>query len=605
MNTGTYLKSSCLILALCCSCCCSLFAINHGDNEVKTNIEQRLATADSLHSVGHTEEAAIMGQETIELAGNARDTLLIVASNAAQGVFLRSLGRIEEALDCYNKGLSIATSSQFRDNPGQDAIEEIATLYINLSVLNLDMQHKDDAAKNAALAGDWVAKSNDPALKSTIYGVAGSVLTGVGELEKAMEFQNKAYTNALDAGDKDATFRAAAYTMLLADRTGNRPGVVEWQKRCETLLPDITSSMTRLVYYQAQCSIALRNGNPKEALGWFDKILSLDGIDNLPFVKFDCYNNMHLAFASLGEYRDAYSTLLKSNELRDSIWEQQKAESLRDLTVKYETKETELALAQSEAKRARILVWLLAALTIIAIGVACFIAYASKQRRRRLKKEMEFTALKSETERRLTEEYIGGLENERERLARELHDGVCNDLLAIQINIRKEGLTRNTEEMILKCRESIRQISHEMLPPEFHYATLEEVIRFHVDKNSELIGDSTKITFTSESDSTAWNDIPDSMALEIYRIMQEALGNSLKYSGADNILVSLTLKDHRLNLRVADNGRFRHTDKRGVGLESIRRRAKAIGGIVKIISIPEGGTEINLSVNTEENYGNP
>lgn len=553
--------------------------------------------ADSLHSVGKTDSAAIVGKETIELAEKTGDPILKVASNSAQGVYLRSLGRVDEALECYNKGLALASSGSFRQNPSQEAIEEIASLYINLATLNLDMQNKPEAAKNARFSGEWISKSDDAGLKSIIFGVAGSVLTGTGDYEKALEFQDLAYSNAEKAGDADAAFRAAAYSMLLADRTGNPDGKVIWQRRCETMLPDIQAMMSRLVYFQAQCSIALKNDNPSEALVWFDKILQLDGIDNLPFVKYDCYNNMHLAYSKTGDYKNAYETLLKGNELRDSIWEKQKEDNLRDLTIKYETKETELALAQSEARRSRTLGWLFAAATLIALGSAFFIAYVSRQRRRRLRKEMEFAALKSDTERRLTEEYIGGLENERQRLAGELHDGVCNDLLAIQMNIRKEGLTNRTEEMITACRDSVRRISHELMPPEFHYATLEEVIKYHVNKNREAVAGSISIDFTSDIEGADWNDVPDAEALEVYRILQEALSNAIRHSGADKICVSLSLHGDSLLLKVIDNGRFNASSKKGIGLESIHRRAKAIGGSVELKTLSEGGTELILKTN--------
>ncbi len=572
----------------------SAYGANNKDRSLKEEIRARLEMADSLHSIGKTDSAAIVGKETIELAEKANDPILKVASNSAQGVYLRSLGQVEEALECYNKGLALATSGSFREHPGQEAIEEIASLYINLAVLNLDMQNKTEAAKNAQLSGEWISKSTDTGLKSTILGVAGSVLTGTGDYEKALEFQDLAYKNAQKAGDIDATFRAAAYSMLLADRTGNPRAKEIWQGRCETILPEISAMMSRLVYFQAQCSIALKNDNPKDALLWFDKILQLDGIDNLPFVKYDCYNNMHLAYSKTGDYKDAYETLLKGNELRDSIWEKQKEENLRDLTIKYETKETELALAQSESKRSRTLAWLFAAATLLALGSAFFIAYVSRQRRLRLRKEMEFAALRSETERRLTEEYIGGLENERQRLAGELHDGICNDLLAIQMNIRKEGLTTKTEEMITSCRDSVRRISHELMPPEFHYATLEEVIRWHVSKTQEATPESITIDYTSEVEGTEWNDVPDAEALEVYRILQEALSNAIRHSGATKINVILTLNGESLILRVIDNGSFKVSSKKGIGLESIHRRAKAIGGSVELRSLSEGGTELIL-----------
>ena len=103
--------------------------------------------ADSLHSIGRTDSAAVVGEEAIRRAVKSGDPVQIVGTNAAQGVFLRSLGRIDEALQKYETALAIITSGKFRENPDQEAIEEIASLYINLSVLNLDMQNKDDAGR--------------------------------------------------------------------------------------------------------------------------------------------------------------------------------------------------------------------------------------------------------------------------------------------------------------------------------------------------------------------------------------------------------------------------------------------------------------------------
>lgn len=379
-------------------------------SDMHEKIAKRLEIADSLHSIGKTDSAALVGEETIRLANENKEPTLIVGAYAAQGVFLRSLGKVNEALESYGKALDIVTSGTFRNNPDAEAIEQIGSLYINLAVLNLDMQHKDQASENAIIAGEWISKSPDPELKSMIYGVAGSVLTGCGNLQKAMEFQKLAYSNALESGDKEAAFRASAYTMLVADRLKDKQEAERMRRICKELWLEVPSMMARLVYLQAECSIALKNDRPKEAEKWFGEILSLEGIDNLPFVKFDCYNNLHLIQASLGEYKEAYETLLQSNELRDSIWEKEKTENLNDLTIKYKTKETQLALAESEAKRSTILMWLFIALTALLLAVVIFVAYAGRQRRRRMQKEFEFANLRENISRRLTQEYIEGLE---------------------------------------------------------------------------------------------------------------------------------------------------------------------------------------------------
>lgn len=556
-------------------------------------------TADSLHSIGRTDSAAIIGEKAIWLADKSGNPTQIVGTNAAQGVFLRSLGRIDDALQRYEAALAIITSGKFRENPDQEAVEEIASLYINLGVLNLDMQNKDEAGRNAILAGEWVAKSNDPELKGVVYGVVGSVLTGCGDIGRALKYQDLAYRYSMESGSTDAAFRAAAYNMLLSDRSGDKNKTEAWRQKCLELMPEINSTTTKMAYYQAECSICLKNKDNRGAIVWFDKILGLDGIDNLPFVKFDCYNNLHLAYADLGEYKNAYETLLKSNEIRDTLWAQEKAESLRDLTIKYETKEAQLALAQSEAKRANILMWLFAALAVLLIGAVVFVVYATLQKRRRLQREMEFAKIRADIGRQLTQQYIEGLESERQRMARELHDGVCNDLLAIQMNINAGKPADSTASMIDTCRESVRRISHELMPPEFSYASLDEVVRFFIAKQAEANKGKISFVYDSSAIDSNWSDVPDATSLEVYRIIQEGVGNAVKHSGATNIDVSLYLTKDKLEASINDNGTYKQKisgTKKGIGLDSIRRRANAVGGSVSIEPSEPSGTTVKLTI---------
>lgn len=553
--------------------------------------------ADSLHSTGRTDSAAIVGEQAIKLAYECGDPVQIVGTNSAQGVFLRSLGQIDEARRKYETALEIVTSGEFRENTDMEAIEETATLYVNVAVLNLDIQNKEEATRNATAAADWAAKSNDAELKGMIYGVVGSVLTACGDFERAMHYQELAYNNSLDSGSTDAAFRAAAYTMLISDRLGDKATAESWRQKCRQLMPHISSMMSKLAYYQTECSICMTSGDEHGAIEWFDKILNMDGIDNLPFVKFDCYNNLHAAYSQLGDYHRAYTTLLQGNELRDSLWAQEKAESLRDLTIKYETKETQLALAQSEARRAGTLMWLFAAIAALSAGIIVFVVYATRQKRRRMQREMEFAAIRADIGRRLTQQYIEGLENERQRMARELHDGVCNDLLAVQLSISAGQSADSTAAMIDTCRESVRRISHELMPPEFSYATLDEVVRFFVAKQTEGAAGRIRFTYSSHTSAPgAWSNVPDATALEVYRIVQEAVGNAVKHSGADEISVSLSLSDEQLQATVRDNGTYKPAARKGLGLESMRRRAAAVSGDVTVQPDCPEGTVVTLTV---------
>ncbi|MDD6132831.1 MAG: ATP-binding protein [Bacteroidales bacterium] len=546
--------------------------------------------ADSLHSIGRTDSAVMVGAETIALAKGMDNPTMLVAAYSSQGVFLRSLGRVDEALDTYGKALDVINSGVFGDNPDDDAVDEIASLYINLAVLALDMQDKEAAVSSAEMSCSWVDMSEDIDLKSTIYGVAGSVFNGCGMLEKAMKCQEHAYEYALKGGNTETAFRSSAYTMLIADRLNDEPKVKAWREQCHKLLPEIESTMALLQYYQAECSISLHGGRHREAIGYFNKILSLDGIDNLPFVKYDCYNNMHTAYSALGDYDNAYNILLKSNELRDSIWAKEKEESLNNFMVKYKTVETELALAKSEASRSSIFAWLLAVIALLLLVITLFVVFAGRQRRRRMQQDINFARLKAD----IARQYVEGLESERKRMAAELHDGVCNDLLSIRMNIDNGAPLDDTAHLIDNCRESLRRISHELMPPEFAFATLNEVIRFYVGKQAEAHS-GVAIAYTP-IDCEVIDAIPDSTALVIYRIVQEAVSNALQHSGATKIHVVLHCSDG-IRLTVTDNGDYgKNGSHRGMGLDSMRRRANSIGGTLAVEQAPNGGTEVVLIV---------
>lgn len=572
-----------------------VLCINFLNAQSFPKIDELRERADSLHSVGQTEEAIKVGEEAIKLAEGSGNQIQIVGTHAAQGVFLRSMGRIDEALRSYDKALEIITDKTFRDNLNQEAIEEIASLYINLAVLNLDLQNKEQAAQNAKLAGEWVSKSEDAELKSTIFGVVGSVLTGCGDYKEAMSYQTLAYDNALLCEDPETAFRAAAYSMLLSDRLGEKSKAEEWRNKCTELMPEINSIMAKLVYYQAECSICLKNNNPKGAIKWFEEILNTEGIDNLPFIQYDCYNNLHIAYSELGNYEDAYKTLIKSNEVRDSLWQREKEENLRDLTIKYETQETKLALTESEKKRSEALMWVFISLAILLLFIIVFIVVLNKNRRERLKKEAEYANLRADIGKQLTKQYIEGLENERARMSKELHDGVCNDLLAIEMNIKNGSPQDTTTEMIKLCRDSVRRISHDLMPPEFNYATIDEVVKYFLNKQQEAYKGKITIEYSSVIENAKWSDIPDYVALDLYRIIQEAVGNSLKHSGAEKIEVFMKLSSKHLEMVVKDDGKYKYNNTKGIGLESIQKRAKAIN--VKIDILAKDGESTTLKLN--------
>lgn len=533
--------------------------------------------ADALHAEGKNDSAVIVAEKALAEAVTNGDTTAIVGLNSSLGVYLRTMGKLDEALKHYGEAMKLCTTEEYKRRADEDARQEAAVLYLNLATLHIDMQHKEQAAYYARLCADWAARCTDRGFKSQVMSQNGLVLLMCGDNKEAARQLSAAYSNAVAAEQQASALSAAAYMVAVTDRLDDKAAETLWRSRCRELEGKVADTMTLIAYYQILCGVEMNRQDWNAAIALFDKILSVKGVDKMPFVVYDCYNNMHDAWAKLGQWRKAYDCLGRAVTLKDSLFEAEKAESMRDLTVKYQSKEKELALARSEAAlsqtRMHIAVGVLAA-----FFCAVFVLfYIQRQRRKAKEREAEFARLKADTDRRLTQRYIEGLESERGRLAKELHDGVCNDLYTVQLRMA-QGTCDMAEQagMISACREQVRRVSHELMPPEFSYADICIVIDDYLQRAGEASG--CEVSFTATPDDADWAAVPDATALEMYRIVQEAVTNAVKHSGAASIDVALDMQENGLSLTVTDDGTPAERSGTGIGKRTMRQRAEAVGG---------------------------
>ena len=246
--------------------------------------------------------------------------------------------------------------------------------------------------------------------------------------------------------------------------------------------------------------------------------------------------------------------------------------------------------------------------SIFCLLVIVLLSYARQRQKVRLvqlaqagsEKERQFLTLQKETEHRLTRKYIDGLESERERIAVELHDDVCNTLLAFEMNVRsiipEDSEAMNEQLELLKgIRERLRNMSHELMPPAFQHATIDEMLADYV------LHLSLPEYMRAEYNSTKgidWKKIPQDIGFELYRIVQEAVSNVLKHAEATCIRVELSLKEECLSVFVADDGKGFELNRRikSVGLHTMWQRANIIGGRMELDTAPGEGARIRVSV---------
>jgi signal transduction histidine kinase len=200
-------------------------------------------------------------------------------------------------------------------------------------------------------------------------------------------------------------------------------------------------------------------------------------------------------------------------------------------------------------------------------------------------------------------------EEERKRIAKDLHDGVGQQLSAIKLGF--EGFLKRVGEKIPSESEKlsslskivddtateVRTLSHQMMPRALQEMGLMPAI-------DEMLGKSlgnTSIEYTFEHYQVEGKRFNERVEVGIYRIAQELVNNIIKHSGANLVMVQLFRNKDYLILIVEDNGQGFHpgSKKDGIGLMNINTRLGTVNGDVIWEPSPESGTVATVRVPVE------
>jgi signal transduction histidine kinase/ligand-binding sensor domain-containing protein len=237
--------------------------------------------------------------------------------------------------------------------------------------------------------------------------------------------------------------------------------------------------------------------------------------------------------------------------------------------------------------------------TLIAILVAALVWTAHSVRIRIVKRhEQEITAL--------NERLMKAQEQERMRIAGELHDGVAQEMLAVtmMLGTARRRMPEDSaalptidkiQQKMIQMGTDIRQISHDLHPPVLQEAGLPEALRSYCEE----FGATSGIAITCDADESA-SDLSRGASLALFRIAQEALGNAVKHAKARRISVRLTRVNGSVALAVSDDGigfdRNQLGSLGGLGLVTMRERAGQLNGTFEFESAPDHGTTVRATI---------
>lgn len=322
------------------------------------------------------------------------------------------------------------------------------------------------------------------------------------------------------------------------------------------------------------------------------------------------YNVMRELAFHLGNYKEAYQYFEKYKAVSDSIVTGEKNREFSEREMRYETekKEDQIKLQQNEIRQKNTINYLLVG-SSIALGIILLLTYRNYRNRQQLQQQ-RINELETEKQLSATQSLLKGQEDERSRLAKDLHDGLGGLLsgVKLQLGAMKGNLILSAENAIAfdralsKLDESIsemRRVSHNMMPE----ALIKTGLRQAVYDYCESLSHNQPFTIDCEMHGLE-KRMDNSVEIVLYRIVQELLNNAVKHANASTILVQMMGQDDgHVTITVEDNGKGFDPEKTGIlhsaGIRNIRSRVNYLNGTMDIKSAPGKGTSVYIECKTD------
>lgn len=263
--------------------------------------------------------------------------------------------------------------------------------------------------------------------------------------------------------------------------------------------------------------------------------------------------------ANMNDYKGAYMRMQKAYDALDSIRKSDIDAELSELSVRYDTYSKEIEIERLSMRQR----------TLAAIATGCLfiviivILLAVNMRRRQ--------SLRMEREKHL--QYLRGLEQERCRMARELHDDVAGELVGLQFGIDTLS-AEERDSRIMDIARKVRTLSHELMPPQFKEQSFTSLLVDYVGRLNRQ--HSPGFVVLTDEGTYDWEALPPEQSHELYRITQEAINNALRHAKPSRITITLD-GNERFSLTIENDGVTKETtDSDGIGMQTLRARVEIL-----------------------------
>lgn len=520
--------------------------------------------ANNMLILGRMADALPLCRQAISEGERIGNDEVLINQYSTCGIVYRRLGLADSAMWAYQHGIEVSKRVGLKDY--------VANLYNNIAVMFVETDRLKEGISYAEEAKRWATEAKDTVELFSALATKASALLKQNDYKGARHTIVPHFDEILGTGSTPLALKTASPMLQSCIKLGLIDEADSYLRKLQPVMQKVEpASNGSLGILEIEAALMHAQHNYMGELALWNRIETLcktnQGVpqQRIMWSKAECMRLTGNTNEALRYMREAYN-------IADSTKNSDVNRQLSEFSVRYNTQQKELQIVklnqEKATERARLMtVVLVLAVTsmLLAFGIVLIL-----YKRRIANQRYELN---------LRRKYIEGLESERARLARELHDGVCNDLLGLQILMT----TSDKEQTIPILKDimiGVRQISHDLMPPRFAHADIAKVAADYVTHYPLA---NCKINFQA-TDTDRWQHIDQAKAFEIYRIVQELMGNIAKHANAHIINVYMTYeKWGQIVLEVENDGAQPQLkdSTNGIGLYTTTDRVLGMNGEIK------------------------
>lgn len=535
--------------------------------------------------------------QVVDYAIRLKDDSMLSSGYTGIGSTNWQLGRHAESLENHFRAIEIR--ERIGDLKGQVASKtNIAMVYQSQDKPELALRYVNESLES-------LDKVNDPSLKITTLHTMANIMGMQGKIDEALKIDAEGI--ALSEKTNNEFSKAMFYdNMANCYLYGSPPDflkAIEFFKR--TLVIDSAFSNKKQMSdsYSNLGNAHMMQKKWLEAIPYLQRSVVLAQESGFAQGLLKAYQNLSKCYKESAQTEKAFDALQNSIKIKDSLFNIANEAKMVEMQTLYDTVKKEQKIEQQH-NRLRLQNFLFIGIGGLVLLAALLIQ--SQYKRHNLKKEAQLQSAIMKQQELATKAVLEAEENERQRIAKDLHDGVGQMMSAAKMNLsafeseikfENKDQQESFEKVIAlvddSCKE-VRSVSHIMMPNALLKNGLAAALR-------DFTGKLDKKTLAVHVYTEGLDERLDSNTETVlYRVLQECVNNVIRHAQATTLDISLTRDKDGIDATVEDNGKgFDTNDKEkfeGIGLRNIITRVEYLKGTVDFDSAPGRGTVVALFI---------